>query len=66
VPSTRTGPVAVSLDSTPVIEAYKEHVDRTLLRENLRLTTTQRIEKMMRVLAFAEAIRGSRREAAGS
>jgi hypothetical protein len=29
----------------PVIEAYKKDVDRTLLRENLKLTVEQRIRK---------------------
>jgi hypothetical protein len=29
----------------PVIEAYKKDVDRTLLRENLKLTVEQRIAK---------------------
>jgi hypothetical protein len=29
----------------PVIEAYKKDVDRTLLRENLKLTVQQRFEK---------------------
>jgi len=30
----------------PVIEAYKKDVDRTLLRENLKLTPAQRAEKL--------------------
>jgi hypothetical protein len=29
----------------PVIEAYKKDVDRTLLRENLKLTVEERIRK---------------------
>src|SRR4051812_18428720 len=49
----------VSLDSCPVIEAYKEGVDRTLLRENLKLTTTERVEKMIAAGRFAEAVRNS-------
>lgn len=49
----------VSLDPDPVIEAYKKGVDRTLLRENLKLTVTQRVEKMTSVLRFAEAVRRS-------
>src|SRR5437867_1109021 len=32
----------------PVIEAYKKDVDRTLLRENLRLTVAERVEKFER------------------
>jgi hypothetical protein len=52
--------IDVSLDPTPVIEAYKKDVDRTLLRENLKLTVAQRIEKMIQVLAFVDELRGSR------
>ena len=52
--------VPVSLDPNPVIEAYKKDVDRTLLRENLALTTTERIRKMIAALRFAEAVRQSR------
>jgi hypothetical protein len=50
----------VSLDSSPIIEAYKKDVDRTLLRENLKLTTTERVEKMIAVLRFAHEVRRSR------
>jgi hypothetical protein len=55
--------VPVSMETSPVIEAYKKDVDRTLLRENLKLTPGQRVEKMIRVLAFAEELRraGGRR-----
>jgi hypothetical protein len=52
--------LSVSLDPNPVIEAYKKDVDRTLLRENLLLTTTERIRKMTAALRFAEAVRRSR------
>ena len=41
------------LSPDPVIEVYKKDVDRTLLRENLRLTPQQRIEKL---LAFMRSI----------
>jgi hypothetical protein len=53
----------ISLEPNPVIEAYKKDVDRTLLRENLKLTPAERIDKMIRVLAFAEELRraGGRR-----
>ena len=34
------------LQPDPVIEAYKRDVDRTLLRENLRLTVEQRFLKL--------------------
>ena len=52
--------LTVSLGPSPTIEAYKKDVDRTLLRENLRLTTTERVRKMIAALRFAEAVRGSR------
>jgi hypothetical protein len=49
----------VSLDADPVIDAYKKGVDRTLLSENLKLTVTERVEKMTSALRFAEAVRRS-------
>ena len=55
----------VALDLSPVIEAYKKDVDRTLLRENLKLTTGERIEKMISALRFAEAVRNSNVKAEG-
>jgi hypothetical protein len=45
------------LEPDPVIEVYKRDVDRTLLRENLKLTVTQRLEKLMAVQRFAEEMR---------
>ena len=49
----------VTLDISPVIEAYKKDVDRSLLRENLKLTTDERIEKMISAMRFAEVVRNS-------
>jgi hypothetical protein len=37
----------------PVIEAYKKDVDRTLLRENLKLTPDQRARKFLDFARFA-------------
>ncbi|HEX6885117.1 MAG TPA: hypothetical protein VF530_17215 [Planctomycetota bacterium] len=31
----------------PVVEAYKKDVDRTLIRENLKLTPSQRVIKLI-------------------
>lgn len=46
----------------PVIEAYKEHVDRTLLRENLKLTPEQRLVKLQSAIAFISELKeGGRR-----
>jgi hypothetical protein len=44
----------------PVIEVYKKDVDRTLLRENLKLTVEQRIRKAQ---SFHESIQGWKRSA---
>jgi hypothetical protein len=49
--------------SDAVIEAYKRDVDRTLIRENLKLTPTQRIEKLMAMQRFADELRRAGREA---
>lgn len=37
----------------PVIEAYKKDVDRTLLRENLKLSPTERLIQAQKHLEFA-------------
>lgn len=47
--------------SDPVIEAYKKDVDRTLIRENLRLTVEQRFDKLMKLQEFAEELRKTKR-----
>jgi hypothetical protein len=47
----------------PVIEAYKKDVDRTLLRENLKLTYEERIEKAECVHNSVALARGAARHA---
>lgn len=47
----------------PVIEAYKQHVDRTLLRENLKLSAQQRLERLMELQRFAEELQRAGRAA---
>ena len=47
----------IHFESDPVIEAYKKDVDRTLIRENLRLSVEQRFEQLMRLQRFAEELR---------
>jgi hypothetical protein len=42
--------VPISLEPDPVIEAYKQHIDRTLLIENLKLTPTERLRKLMEMV----------------
>jgi hypothetical protein len=44
------GFVPISLEPDPVIEAYKQHIDRTLLIENLKLTPTERLRKLMEMV----------------
>ena len=51
------------LEPDPVIEAYKKHVDRTLLRENLKLTVQQRVDKHERALRVMDEARRAGREA---
>ncbi len=45
-----------------IIELYKRDVDRTLLRENLKLTPTERLQKLMQMQAFVEEVRRAGRE----
>jgi hypothetical protein len=45
------------LEPDAVIEAYKQHVDRTLIREQLRRSVDARVRNMMAALRFAEALR---------
>jgi hypothetical protein len=40
---------ATTLRPDPVIEAYKKDVDRTLLRESLKLTVEERLRALMRL-----------------
>ncbi len=43
--------------SDPVIEAYKRDVDRTLIRENLKLSPEQRVLMLIELQRFAEELR---------
>lgn len=54
---------AFPLPPDPVIEEYKKHVDRTLIRENLKLTVQQRFERLMELQRFAEELPRAGREA---
>ena len=47
----------------PVIEAYKKDIERTLIRENLKLTVEQRFEKLMALQRFHEEMRRAGRAA---
>lgn len=50
-------------DRDPVIEVYKKHIDRTLIRENLRLTVDQRFQQLMKLQLFAEQLQNAGRKA---
>lgn len=47
----------------PVIEAYKRHIDRTLIRENLRDSIDERIQNLIALQRFAAALREAGRNA---
>jgi hypothetical protein len=46
-----------------VIDAYKKDIDRTLIRENLKLTPEQRLLQLMKLQEFAEELRAAGRRA---
>jgi hypothetical protein len=52
-----------SLDPDPVVDAYKRDLDRTLIRENLKLTVEERFLNAMALARFAEEMRRAGREA---
>jgi len=47
----------------PVVAAYKRDIDRTLIRENLKLTVEERFRKAMALARFAEEMHRAGREA---
>jgi len=47
----------------PVVEAYKKDIDRTLIRENLKLTVEERFRNAMALARFAAELRRAGREA---
>lgn len=51
------------IDPDPVIEAYKKHIDRTLIRHNLSLTVDQRFQQLMELQRFAEQLQNAGRKA---
>jgi hypothetical protein len=48
---------AASFAPDPVIEAYKAGIDRTLLRERLKLSPEERLRDLMRLQVVAEELR---------
>ena len=59
VPAPDSPPVSRcdTLEADPVIEAYKRDVDRTLLRQNLRRSGTERVENLIALQRLAEEAR---------
>jgi hypothetical protein len=51
--------------SDPVIEAYKKDIDRTLLRENLKLSVEDRLRQLMELQKLAEELRKAGRALRG-
>jgi hypothetical protein len=49
----------------PVIELYKRDVDRTLIRENLKLSVEDRIRKLESMMQFVEEARKAMKVARG-
>lgn len=61
----RQPPPAGEARPDPVVEAYKRHVDRSLLRQNLRRSATERVENLMALQELAaEARRAGRGQTA--
>ena len=46
----------VVVDPDPIIEAFKKEVDRTLLRENLKLSVEERLRQLMELQGFAKEL----------
>ena len=55
---------AIRFEPDPVIEAYKKDIDRTLIRENLKLTAEQRLLKLTELQRFALELRRAGKSAA--
>jgi hypothetical protein len=52
---------SITLPPDPVIEAYKKDIDRTLLRETLKLTPAQRLQRLQDVVQTMAMLRGAAR-----
>ena len=48
-----------------VIDLYKKDVDRTLLRENLRLSVEQRFERFLALMKFLDELRAAGKASRG-
>jgi len=50
----------------PVVQAYMRDVDRSLLRENLKLSPAERLEKLVRFSSFVSELRKAGKAASDS
>jgi hypothetical protein len=50
-----SAPPPIVLQPDPVIEAYKKDIDRTLLRENLKRTPAERLQRLQDFVQALEA-----------
>jgi hypothetical protein len=53
----------ISLEPNPTIDAYKKDIDRTLVRENLKLTPEERVLKLQDFVRFVVTLQESGRKA---
>jgi hypothetical protein len=53
------------LEPDPVVEAYKKHVDRTLLRANLQRTPEERWQNFLAAYQLAQEVRRAGAKARG-
>lgn len=51
----------IELPPDPVIEVFKKDIDRTLLRENLKLTVEERLQKLQDFANAMLQLRGAAR-----
>ncbi len=51
------------LTPQPVIEAFKKDIDRTLIRENLKLSHEERLLKLIQLQRFAHELHQAGRQA---
>lgn len=63
--TTGMGGTRIVLEPDPVIEAYKKDIDRTLLRENLKLTPAERLRKLQSAVRGLVALRDAARKSRG-
>jgi len=55
----------IPFEPDPVIEAYKQSIDRTLLRERLKLTHSERLADLASLAALAEELEAAGRRLRG-